>query len=60
MVNIDERQFGFVPGKGKTDAIFVRQLQEKYIAANKQLHFALFRPWESLWSCAKRGPMVDR
>ena len=41
MVGIDGMQFGFVPGRGTTDAIFiVRQLQEKYIAANKQLYFA--------------------
>ena len=42
MVNIDEMQFTFVPGRGTTDAIFiVCQLQEKYIAAaNKQLDFA--------------------
>ena len=41
MVNIDEMQFAFVPGRGTTDAIFiVRQLQEKYIAANKRLYFA--------------------
>ena len=34
MVNIDEMQFAFVPGRGTTDAIFiVCQLQEKYIAA---------------------------
>ena len=34
-------QFGFVPGRGTTDAIFiVRQLQEKYIAAKKPLYFA--------------------
>ena len=38
MVNIDEMQFGFVPGRGTTDAIFsVCQLQEKYIAAKKTL-----------------------
>ena len=39
VVPIDDSQFGFVPGRGTTDAIFVvRQLQEKYIAANKRLY----------------------
>ena len=33
--------FGFVTGRGTTDAIFViRQLQEKYLAANKILYMA--------------------
>ena len=41
MVDIDAMQFGFVPGRGTTDAIFIiSQLQEKYIAANKPLYFA--------------------
>jgi len=41
IVNINEMQFGFVPGRGTTDAIFItRQLQEKYIAAKKFLYFA--------------------
>ena len=41
MVDIDAMQFGFVPGRGTTDAIFIiRQLQEKFIAANKPLYFA--------------------
>ena len=41
MVDIDAMQFGFVPGRGTTDAIFIiRQLQEKYIAAKKPLYFA--------------------
>ena len=41
LVSIDDFQFGFVPGRGTTDAIFVvRQLQEKYIAANKRLYMA--------------------
>ena len=41
MVDIGSMQFGFVPGRGTTDAIFIiRQLQEKYMAANKPLYFA--------------------
>ena len=41
LVSIDDYQFGFVAGKGTTDAIFVvRQLQEKYLAANKRLNMA--------------------
>ena len=35
LVSIDDSQFGFVPGRGTTNAIFVeKQLQEKYLAAN--------------------------
>ena len=41
LVSIDDSQFGFVPGRGTTDAIFVvRQLQEKYLAANKRHYMA--------------------
>ena len=40
VVSIDDSQFGFVLGRGTTDAIFVRQLQEKYLAANKRLYMA--------------------
>jgi hypothetical protein len=37
----DEMQFGFIPGKGTTDVIFiVRQLQEKHQAKGKMLHYA--------------------
>ena len=47
-VSIDDSQYGFVPGRGTTDAIFVvRQLQEKYLAANKRLH-GFRRPGESV------------
>ena len=42
LVSIDGSQFGFVTGRGTTDAIFVvRQLQDKYLAANKRLYMAL-------------------
>ena len=41
VVSIDDSQFGFVPGRGTTDAILVvRQLQEKYLAVNKRLYMA--------------------
>ena len=39
LMSINDSQFGFVPGRGTTDAIFVvRQLQVKYLAANQTLH----------------------
>ena len=45
LVSIDDSQFGFVPGRGTTDAIFVvRQLQEEYLAANKRFYTA-FIDW---------------
>ena len=38
-VSIDDSQFGFLTGRGTTDAIVVeKQLQEKYLAANKRLY----------------------
>ena len=41
VVSIDDSQFGFVRGRGTTDAILVvRQMQEKYLAANKRLYMA--------------------
>ena len=41
LVSIDNSPFGFILGRGTTDAIFVvRQLQEKYLAANKRLYMA--------------------
>jgi len=40
-VNIEELQFGFMPGRGTVDAIFIaRQMQEKYRAKKKDLYFA--------------------
>ena len=42
LVSIDDSQFGFVPGRGTADAIFVvKQLQEKYLAANKRLYMVI-------------------
>ena len=58
LVSIDNSQFGFVPGRGTTDAIFVvRQLQEKYLAAKKRHYMAFVDlekafdgvPWKVIW-----------
>ena len=40
-ITIDDIQFGFMPGRGTTDAIFiVRQLHEKFLAKSKNLYLA--------------------
>ena len=40
-VSIDNMQFGFMPGKRTTDAIFImRQVQEKHQAKKKKLYYA--------------------
>ena len=40
-VSIDGMQFGFMPGKEMTDAIFVvRQMQEKFLGKKRALLFA--------------------
>ena len=39
-VNIDEVHFGYMLGRGTTDAIFLaRQLQKKYLGKRKRLYF---------------------
>ena len=39
-VSIDNMQFGFMSGKGTTDAIFImRQVQEKHQARKKKLYY---------------------
>ena len=58
LVSIDDSQFGFVPGRGTTDAIFVvRQLQEKYLATNKRLYMA-FIDLEKAFVSASEGHLV--
>ena len=40
-VSIDNMQFGFMPGKRTTDAIFImRQVQEKHQAKKKKMYYA--------------------
>ena len=64
LVSINDSQFGFVPGRGTTDAIFVvKQLQEKYLAANKRLYMAnkrlLYRPEEGVWLSTSESHLVS-
>ena len=40
LVSIDDSQFGFVPGRGTTDAIIVVRHLREYLAANKRLYMA--------------------
>ena len=40
-INIDSMQFGFMPGRSTTDAIFIlRQVQEKYLVKKQNIYFA--------------------
>ena len=39
-IKTDDMQFGFMPGRGTIDAIFVlRQMQEKYLSKKLPLYF---------------------
>ena len=42
MVKVDEMQFGFMPGKGTIDAVFIlRRLREEYLDKEKKLYTLL-------------------
>ena len=57
-VDISKQQYGFMPGKGTTDAMFaLRMLMEKYREAQRELHCVFVDlekayvrvPLEELW-----------
>ena len=53
IVKINNMQFGFMPIRGTTDALFiVRQIQEAYIRKNQNLYFAFVE----LEKAFDRGP----
>src|SRR5260221_512039 len=67
-VKIDDMQFGFRPGRGTTDAIFVvRQIQEKFLAKKKELWMAFVDlekafdrvPREVLWWALRRSGVEE-
>ena len=42
MMKVDEMQFGFMPGKGTIDAVFIlRRLQEEYLDKENKLYMCL-------------------
>ena len=48
LVSLDEMQFGFMPGKGTTDVLFIlRRMQEEYSDKGRQLYFVWHKWMES-------------
>ena len=68
-VEISKQQYGFMPGKGTTDAVFaLRMLMEKYREGQRELHCAFGDlektydrvPREKLWYCMRKSGMVEK
>jgi len=69
VVDIDEMQMGFMPGKGTIDAIFIiRQMMEKYEAAGRNLFMVFVDlekafdrvPREIIWWSLSRKGVLER
>ena len=59
LMDINDTQLGFMPGRGKTDAVFVvRQLREKYIAKKKRLS-CIFVDLEEAFGRVPRKVIVE-
>ena len=68
-VEISIQQYGFMPGKGTTDAVFVlRMLMEKYREGQRELHCAfvdLKKAYdrvlrEELWYCMRKSGIMKK
>ena len=68
-VNIRKQQYGFMPGKGTTDATCaLRMLIEKYRKGQRELHCAFVDlvktydrvPREELWHCMRKSGIVEK
>ena len=58
LVSLDDMQFGFRPGRGTADAIFiVRQIQEKYLAQKRPMD-SICGPGEGVRQSSSRRVVV--
>ena len=68
-VEIRKQQYGFMPGKGTTDAMFaLRMLMEKYREGQRELHCVFVDlvkaydrvPRKELWYCMRKSGMAEK
>ena len=68
-VEISKQQYGFMPGKETTDAMFaLRMLMEKYREGQRELHCVFVDlekaydrvPRKELWNCMRKSGKVEK